>query len=98
MGVGQIIFLLSNTCDFPSQYSGLSNTYIAQVFIVLTPAYEGRLNGPSLPAFSRMGKVRSMFHVPTTLIVLANKEIIIREGISKLPILLSGSFDWGFRV
>ena len=41
---------------------------------------------------------QGMFHVPTTLIVLANKEIIIREGISKLPILLSGSFDWGFRV
>ena len=51
-----------DTCDyFPGQYSGLSNTYIAQVFIVLTPAYEGRLNGPSLPAFSRMGKVCSMF-------------------------------------
>jgi len=28
-----------------------------EVFIVLTPAYEGRLNGPSLPAFGRMGKV-----------------------------------------
>ena len=28
-----------------------------EVFIVLTPAYEGRFNGPSLPAFSRMGKV-----------------------------------------
>ena len=30
-----------------------------EVFIVLTPAYEGRLNGPSLPAFGRMGKVSS---------------------------------------
>ena len=32
---------------------------------------------------------QGMFHVPTTVIVSANKEIIIREGISKLPILLS---------
>jgi len=28
-----------------------------EVFIVLTPAYEGRLNGPSLPSYGRMGKV-----------------------------------------
>lgn len=35
----------------------LRKTKEIEVFIVLTPAYEGRLNGPSLPAFSRMGKV-----------------------------------------
>jgi len=28
-----------------------------EVFIVLTPAYEGRFNGPDLPAYGRMGKV-----------------------------------------
>ena len=28
-----------------------------EVFIVLTPAYEGRFRGPSLPAYGRMGKV-----------------------------------------
>ena len=28
-----------------------------EVFIVLTPAFEGRLSGPSLPAYGRMGKV-----------------------------------------
>ena len=28
-----------------------------EVFIVLTPVYEGKLNGPSLPAYGRMGKV-----------------------------------------
>eukprot|EP00090_Calanus_glacialis_P019580 TRINITY_DN30048_c0_g1_i1.p1 TRINITY_DN30048_c0_g1~~TRINITY_DN30048_c0_g1_i1.p1 ORF type:complete len:114 (+),score=50.81 TRINITY_DN30048_c0_g1_i1:54-344(+) len=28
-----------------------------EVFIVLTPAFEGRLGGPSLPAYGRMGKV-----------------------------------------
>merc|ERR1711874_942387 len=28
-----------------------------EVFIVLTPAYEGRFNGPSLPSYGRMGKV-----------------------------------------
>jgi len=28
-----------------------------EVFIVLTPIFEGWLNGPSLPAFHRMGKV-----------------------------------------
>lgn len=35
----------------------LRKTKEIEVFIVLTPAYEGRFNGPSLPAFSRMGKV-----------------------------------------
>ena len=38
-----------------------------EVFIVLTPAYEGRFNGPSLPAFSRMGKVTlnlSLAYIP----------------------------------
>ena len=30
---------------------------------MLTPAYEGRFNGPSLPAFSRMGKVILLFHL-----------------------------------
>ena len=28
-----------------------------EVFIVLTPAYEGKFNGPSLPSYGRMGKV-----------------------------------------
>jgi len=28
-----------------------------EVFIVLTPTYEGRFNGPDLPAYGRMGKV-----------------------------------------
>merc|ERR1712106_563856 len=28
-----------------------------EVFIVLTPAYEGRFNGKSLPSYGRMGKV-----------------------------------------
>lgn len=28
-----------------------------EVFIVLTPAYEGKFNGPSLPTYGRMGKV-----------------------------------------
>lgn len=37
--------------------------FCVQVFIVLTPAYEGRFNGPSLPAFSRMGKVILLFHL-----------------------------------
>ena len=44
-----------------------------------------------------------MFHVPTTLIVLVNKEIIIREGISKLNhpsfcLAEPKSFDCAFRV
>jgi len=29
----------------------------SEVFIVLTPAYEGKFNGKSLPAYGRMGKV-----------------------------------------
>ena len=28
-----------------------------EVYIVLTPAYEGRLNGRSLPSYGRMGQV-----------------------------------------
>ena len=28
-----------------------------EVYIVLTPAYEGRFNGPDLPAYGRMGEV-----------------------------------------
>ena len=31
--------------------------FFFEVFIVLTPIFEGWLNGPSLPAFHRMGKV-----------------------------------------
>ena len=29
-----------------------------EIYIVLTPAFEGRLNGKSLPAYGRMGQVR----------------------------------------
>jgi len=35
----------------------LRKTKECEVFIVLTPAYEGRFNGPSLPSYGRMGKV-----------------------------------------
>ena len=35
----------------------LRKTKEIEVFIVLTPAYEGRFNGKSLPSYGRMGKV-----------------------------------------
>ena len=35
----------------------LRETKQCEVYIVLTPAYEGRLNGKSLPAYGRMGQV-----------------------------------------
>ena len=35
----------------------LRKTKECEVFIVLTPAYEGRFNGKSLPSYGRMGKV-----------------------------------------
>ena len=39
-----------------SQYCHILDFFF-EVFIVLTPIFEGWLNGPSLPAFHRMGKV-----------------------------------------
>ena len=30
----------------------------SQIYIVLTPEFEGYFNGKSLPAYGRMGKVR----------------------------------------
>ena len=35
----------------------LRKTKECEVFIVLTPAYEGRFNGPGLPSYGRMEKV-----------------------------------------
>ena len=35
----------------------LRETKQCEVYIVLTPAFEGRLNGKSLPTYGRMGQV-----------------------------------------
>ena len=51
----------ANTLAQASKLLSFKDFYIFdfyfQVFIVLTPIFEGWLNGPSLPAFHRMGKV-----------------------------------------
>jgi len=47
----------SKDLDLEREIVRLRKAKECEVFIVLTPAYEGRLNGPSLPAFGRMGKV-----------------------------------------
>ena len=37
--------------------SGKNQTITSQIYIVLTPEFEGYFNGKSLPAYGRMGKV-----------------------------------------
>ena len=47
----------SKDLDLEREIVRLRKAKECEVFIVLTPAYEGRLNGPSLPSYGRMGKV-----------------------------------------
>lgn len=43
--------------DLEKEIIRVKNARQIEVFIVLTPTYEGRFNGPDLPAYGRMGKV-----------------------------------------
>ena len=43
--------------DLEKEIIRVKNGKQIEVFIVLTPTYEGRFNGPDLPAYGRMGKV-----------------------------------------
>merc|ERR1740129_1947736 len=43
--------------DLEKEIIRIKNARQIEVFIVLTPTYEGRFNGPDLPAYGRMGKV-----------------------------------------
>merc|ERR1712213_189919 len=43
--------------DLENEIIRVKNGKQIEVFIVLTPTYEGRFNGPDLPAYGRMGKV-----------------------------------------
>ena len=47
----------SKDLDLEKEIVRLRQRKEIEVFIVLTPAYEGRFNGPSLPSYGRMGKV-----------------------------------------
>ena len=45
------------------KFSGKHQTITSQIYIVLTPEFEGYFNGKSLPAYGRMGKVTlDVFH------------------------------------
>ena len=45
------------------KFSGKYQTITSQIYIVLTPEFEGYFNGKSLPAYGRMGKVTlDVFH------------------------------------
>ena len=47
----------SKDLNLESEIIRLRKAKECEVFIVLTPAYEGKFNGPSLPSYGRMGKV-----------------------------------------
>ena len=52
----------------------------SQIYIVLTPEFEGYFNGKSLPAYGRMGKVRIEKKKKNEKIELLNIVFILFSG------------------